>query len=94
MEMIEITVVKAMQAVRFFIARIMLHQSLTGHVFLNRGLTVPSARCDTIGIINNSSTTAAVLSFRSGCGCRCFVVQQIGLCERETGKMCQTFRDF
>ena len=74
-----------MQAVGFFIAGIMLHQSLTGHVFLNGCLTVPSARRDTIGIINNSSTITTVLSFRSGCGSRCFVAQQIGLCvcERE-----------
>lgn len=79
-----------MQAVRFFIAGIVLHQSLSGHVFLYRRLTTPamSVGRHAVRVATHSST---VLSFRCGCGSRCFVAQQIGLLFLKKTKMISNF---
>lgn len=74
-----------MQAIGFFIAGIVLHQSLTGHVFLYRCLTIPSVAtsCRDSVRVDISPT---ILSFRSGCGSRSFISQQISLWVEREGR--------
>lgn len=79
--------VKAVQAIRFLIAGIVLHQSLTGHMFLYGRLTIAAMSSGSHSIRVGDSPT--ILSFRSGCGYWSFVTQQIGLRDGQRVKKIQ-----
>lgn len=66
-----------MQAVGFLIAGIVLHQSLSCHMFLYGRLAAPAVSVGHAIRVTTHSPT--VLRFRCGCGYWWFVIQQIGL---------------